>query len=104
LFVASYKLLDYEDDQNIDAVRSTLNNEDNMEAVMGFHDTHYTHDTSVNEQSFSRMKTLTRKETVAMMHKSVPRERDPNAKYMYCTDQPQGLAIDEIFKRSKTKN
>lgn len=37
------------------------------------------------------------------MHQSVPRERDPNAKYMYTTDQPQGVAIDEIIRRSRTR-
>ena len=43
---------------------------------------------------------LTAQEKVALMHQSVPRERNPNARYMFTTDQPQGVAIDELIRKS----
>ena len=47
---------------------------------------------------------LSRGERVALMRKSVAKDRDPNAKYMFKTDQPQGVAIDELIRGRASKN
>lgn len=83
-----------------------------METVMGFKDNgaqglhkstrQHAADRTLDADS-SPMRALTKQERAAVMHQSVPRERDPNAKYMYTTDQPQGVAIDEIIRRSRTR-
>ena len=47
---------------------------------------------------------LSRGERVALMRKSVAKDRDPNAKYMFKTDQPQGVAIDELIRGRASRN